>query len=423
MTGPCTVPLKYLATINCEVLPEDTSPDRLLRYVDIGSVDSNGVIATVEEMRFEVAPSRARRLPRKGDTILSTVRTYLRAIAFIADDDPELVCSTGFAVVRPGNRVDQRFLSYWLRSDPIVDEVCARSVGVSYPALNPSEVGRLPAPDGQLHWQRSVANFLDRKTAAIDELIRKKERLLELLQEKRKALIAQAVTKGLEPTVPMKDSGARWIGPVPAHWQVKRVKHVCRLETGHTPSRTEDSYWVPEECVIPWVSLNDTKTLESSDFIADTKIKISHRGMANSSAHLIEAGAVVFNRDGARVGLAAITSMPTAVSQHIIAWVCGYAIDRLYLLHVIYAMESELYRLTAGATIPTIGMGDVKELCMPVPPLSEQSKIVAHVCEAKERLASAMTKAERQLALLREYRQALITAAVTGQLDIPAEAA
>jgi type I restriction enzyme S subunit len=289
--------------------------------------------------------------------------------------------------------------------------------------LNAEKVANIPVWLPGLPIQQAISAFLDRKTAAIDDLIRKKERLAELLQEKRQALITEAVTKGLDSRVPMKDSGVAWMGTVPAHWQVKRVKHVCRLETGHTPSRTEDSYWVPGECVIPWVSLNDTKTLESSDFISETKIKISQRGMANSTAHLIEAGAVVFNRDGARVGLAAITTLPMAVSQHIIAWVCGRTIDRQYLLHVIYAMETELYRLTAGATIPTIGMGDVKELCMPVPPMAEQAEIVAHVCAAKEHLASAVTKVEAQRDLLREYRQALITAAVTGQLDIPAEAA
>ncbi|MCA9643372.1 MAG: restriction endonuclease subunit S, partial [Myxococcales bacterium] len=115
--------------------------------------------------------------------------------------------------------------------------------------------------------QRAIADFLDRKTAAIDALIEKKERLIALLEEKRQALITQAVTKGLDPSVPMKDSGIEWLGEIPAHWEVKRIKYVCRLESGHTPSRSEPSFWVEDECVIPWVSLNDSKTLRTNDYI------------------------------------------------------------------------------------------------------------------------------------------------------------
>ena len=86
----------------------------------------------------------------------------------------------------------------------------------------------------------------------------------------------------------MKDSGIEWIGEIPEHWEVKRLKFVCRLKSGHTPSRSEPSYWVSEECVIPWVSLNDTKTLKKYDYISDTAVKISLKGMSNSSAHLLD---------------------------------------------------------------------------------------------------------------------------------------
>ena len=110
----------------------------------------------------------------------------------------------------------------------------------------------------------------------------------------------------------MKDSGIGWLGRVPAHWSVERVKNVARLDGGHTPSKQVPEYW--ENCDIPWVSLNDSKQLVSADYIDKTVVMINEKGLANSSARMLPPGAVVFTRD-ATIGLAAITTRPMAVSQ------------------------------------------------------------------------------------------------------------
>jgi type I restriction enzyme S subunit len=266
--------------------------------------------------------------------------------------------------------------------------------------------------------QTRIAEFLDRETGKIDELVAEQRRLMELLKEKRQAVISHAVTRGLNPAVPLKPSGIEWLGDVPAHWSVMPLKRACRIESGHTPQKSNEAYWVPEDSCIPWISLNDTKTLDASDFIDDTVVKISELGMHNSSAHLIEAGAVVMNRDGARVGLAAITTKPMCVSQHIIAWVCGTSVFNHYLLHVLYAMNDEIYRLAGGATIPTIGMPDIREMTMPLPPLNEQNAIVDYLLDQRHRLDTLTAEAQRAIDLLQERRTALISAAVTGQIDV-----
>src|SRR6266550_5327705 len=121
------------------------------------------------------------------------------------------------------------------------------------PRVSSEQIGNLPVSLPPPAEQRAIAAFLDRETARINALIAKKERLIELLQEKRAALISHAVTKGLDPTVPMKDSGVEWLGEIPAHWEVKRLKFVAKQETGHTPSRQHPEYW--EDCTIPWISL------------------------------------------------------------------------------------------------------------------------------------------------------------------------
>ena len=137
--------LKYLATLNDDTLPESTAPSFEMTYVDIGSVDAVAGITETESVVFEKAPSRARRVVRDGDVIVSTVRTYLRVIASIEAPEPNLIVSTGFAVIRP-RQLESSFASYALRAPHFVERVVANSVGVSYPAINASNLACFPIP-------------------------------------------------------------------------------------------------------------------------------------------------------------------------------------------------------------------------------------------------------------------------------------
>ncbi|MCB0810604.1 MAG: restriction endonuclease subunit S, partial [Flavobacteriales bacterium] len=210
-------PLKYLASINDEKLADSTDRDEVIEYVDIGNVTLQQGICGSETLSFEKAPSRARRIVRDGDSIVSTVRTYLKAIAPIKQPPPNLIVSTGFAVIRP-RALDPGYLSYHLQSSNFVEDVVSRSVGVSYPAINPTEIAEIELLQPLLEEQQAISAWLDERTARIDTLIAKKQRLIELLQEKRQAIISKAVTRGLDPHVKLKDSGIQWLGEVPEHW-------------------------------------------------------------------------------------------------------------------------------------------------------------------------------------------------------------
>lgn len=202
--------LKHLAEINREALSGGTDPDYHLRYIDIGNVSSDGRVQPPEAYRFADAPSRARRVVQRDDIIVSTVRTYLKAVAFIDFDDEDLIASTGFAVLTPRSGVIPKFVYYLMTSQLVVDEVSARSVGVSYPAITSTDLGDievwLPSTVAE---QRAIAAFLDRKTEHIDTLIRKftggliirtdetvdaKKGLVALLMDLRTSLIAEVVT-------------------------------------------------------------------------------------------------------------------------------------------------------------------------------------------------------------------------------------
>jgi type I restriction enzyme S subunit len=347
--------------------------------------------------------------------IVSTVRTYLRAIARIVHPEDNLIASTGFAVIRPRSTLSAEFVGYMLSANYFIEQVIARSTGVSYPAINASELVAIPALLPPRPEQSAIAAFLDRETAKIDALIAEQQRLIELLQEKRQAVISQAVTKGLNPDAPMKDSGNPGIGQVPIHWCVDKMKWVARMESGHTPDKKIEAYW--ENCEIPWVSLNDTGYLKEHDYISDTAYRVNELGIANSSARLLPERVVVFSRD-ATIGRCAITTRPMAVSQHFIAWVCGDDIFPEYLLMRLRSMTQELERLTTGATLKTIGMPDVRTLQTPVPPLDEQKSVVAYIQRSCADIDLFIAAAEKTITLLQERRSALISAAVTGQIDV-----
>jgi len=224
--------LKYVVSINDEALPETTKDDFEMEYVDISNVKSGiGIIAT-ETYSFNKAPSRARRKVRDGDIIVSTVRTYLKSISKIDNPPKNLIVSTGFAVVRP-TKMDSSFVGFLFYSEFLIGEIISRSTGVSYPAINASEIGDIFIPIPKNEYQTTIANYLDRKTAQIDKLIAQKELLIELYEEEKTAIINQAVTKGIDPDVRLKHSGIDWLGETPVGWEVKRLRYFTSYFKGN----------------------------------------------------------------------------------------------------------------------------------------------------------------------------------------------
>lgn len=316
---------------------------------------------------------------RQEDILFGKLRPYLAKV-WLADRPGQAVGD--FFVLRP-HAVNSEFLHKYILTPTVIEDLNASTIGAKMPRVGWEDMAALAVTLPPHKEQTQIARFLDHETARIDALIEEQQRLIELLKEKRQAVISHAVTKGLDPTVPMKDSGVEWLGEVPSHWDVARVKNVAKLESGHTPSKDFPEYW--EGGDIPWVSLNDSKQLKVTDYIEETQFMITELGVSNSSARLLPARAVVFTRD-ATIGLAAITTKPMCVSQHLIAWICNENLMLPeYLLLVFYAMEKELDRFTFGATIKTIGMPDIRKLVTPVPLLAEQAQVVADV-NAKETL-------------------------------------
>lgn len=187
--------LKYVSRVNNAALPETTDKSYEFCYIDISNVDLEDGFNIGEKISFGNAPSRARRVVQKGDTIASTVRTYLKAIAYLEDAVKDIIVSTGFAVVRPQNNFIPKFLYYILRSENFIDRVCALSVGVSYPAINSTELSDITIwyPDDKEE-QKRIVEYLDSIVLKTKTVVNRLQAKIEHLKEYRTALISEVVT-------------------------------------------------------------------------------------------------------------------------------------------------------------------------------------------------------------------------------------
>jgi type I restriction enzyme S subunit len=224
----------------------------------------------------------------------------------------------------------------------------------------------------------------------------------------------------------MKDSGIEWLGQVPEHWLVVPVRYAAKLESGHTPSRSRPDWW--ENCKYPWISLSDVWQIRDgiTKYITETKEKISDLGLANSAARLLPKGTVVLSRT-ASVGFSGIMGGEMATTQDFANWVCTSRLIPEFLLLVFRSMKDEFERLKYGSTHNTIYMPDIVRFRFALPPLPEQEATIRFLDERLASFQAFISDAERGISLLQERRSALISAAVTGQIDVrglaPKEAA
>ena len=409
-------PLKTITSINDEVLPESLSPDYEIEYVDIGSVSLANGIEKTEAMPFGDAPSRARRIPRDGDVLVSTVRTYLKAIAPVVNPPLNLVASTGFAVVRPRHELEPGFLKYALQEEHFIQQVISRSTGVSYPAINASDVAKislnLPGSSEQL----AIATFLDHETAKIDALIAEQQRLIELLQEKRQAVISHAVTKGLNPDAPMKDSGVEWLGEVPEHWDVKSCRNIASIGRGASPRPAGDSRYFGGD-FIPWVTVAEI-TKDCSMGLCSTEQYLTEEGAANST--VFSSGTVIYSNSGATLGVPKILKIDCCANDGVVGFRgLDLSLRPEFLYHFLWQLTDSIREWAKqGQGQPNLNTDIIKSIKIPLPPLEEQVDILRKLDEDLFVFDSLVSEADKAQLLLGERRSALISAAVTGQIDV-----
>jgi type I restriction enzyme S subunit len=415
--------LKFVATLNDESLSESTDPDYELEYIDIGNVDSLGRVNNRVTYKFAASPSRARRKVANGDVIISTVRTYLQAIAPIENPEDNLIVSTGFAVARPNqDLLDPRYFKYALRVTRFLNEVVARSTGISYPAINSSELADIRICTHELEVQRDIASYLDRETAQIDALISEKERMLILLEQKRVGLISRTVTSGLNPNAQTKPCGAPWFDRVPSHWSVMRLKWIIESVSSGVSVNATDQPAENNELGI----LKTSSVLGGKFFPEENKAVWATE--LNRLACPVTANSVIMSRMNTP-SLVAESGLVTHDYPNLFLpdrlWKLKFIESVVHAPYVAMILSSKEARhaLSSRATgtspsMKNLAIEEMSDLAVPIPPLAEQKAIVTYIQAYQSRTAALESALRESISLLKDRRSALISAAVTGQLTL-----
>ena len=270
--------------------------------------------------------------------------------------------------------------------------------------------------------QRAIAAFLDRECGKIGALVAEQERLIALLKEKRQAVISHAVTKGLDPSAPMKDSGVPWLGRVPAHWRSVRVKDCFQIVNGATPPSDTPEYWDGD---IVWVTPADLSNIQGWD-ITKSQRTISPNGLFACAATIVQPGSIVISTR-APIGSIGIAAVPLCTNQGCRALVPCAGTETRFFAYALTAFTLELNLYGRGTTFSELSADALGAFPICVPPPAEQRAIAAFLDRECGKIDTLISESERAIALLKERRAALISAAVTGKIDVrglvPAEAA
>ena len=409
-----SIRLKYVASIEMGQSPPSTEysvvKDSGLPFLQ-GTADFG-----LEHPLPQVYCTMPTKVAMQGD-ILFSVRAPVGELN-LADCDYGI--GRGLCAIRAHTRLDRGF-AWWVLHHARTD-LAYEATGSTYEAVAAENVANLFIPLPPLPRQRAIANFLDRETAKIDELISEKERLLELLAEKRRAVVTRAVTRGLDPDVPMRDSGVEWLGEIPEHWYTARLKTVCEsLQTGPFGAQLHAEDYV--EGGIPVVN---PAHLANGKIIPDKRISVDQETAERLVIHELEDGDVVFARRGeiGRCGL---------VTQREAGWLCGTGSLRarpdksmLFSKYLLLIMTNTfagawLSLMSVGTTMDNLNTEIVGALKVPLPSFEEQIAIVVFIESETAQIDTLYTAAERTIKLLQERRTALISAAVVGQIRVKAE--
>lgn len=387
-------PLWAMCTMNDEAMSESTPGDTSFEYVDISNVSEGHISENVETYEFKSAPSRARRVVRGGDVVISTVRTYLRAIAQVPEYMSRRIFSTGFAVLHPLEQTDPRYLAYVIGTRQVIDEIIATSVGVSYPAIQGTTLHRIRVPYHQHEIQISIADCLDRETGEINAMITKLDDLFASLRLRRAAVSSSLQNMDFT--------------PVRLQWLATEIDERIGTPSSHLPLLS-----VSIHHGVQLRSESTSGQQASSDL---SKYKVAR------------VGDIVLNRMRAFQGGLGQTKVDGLVSP-------DYAVlrpnENLMSDWAELAMRSPQFielmsqRLRgigsadqSNVRTPRINVRDLFDLVIPLPPLDEQARIAARLDAATSRIDAMLEKVAELKSLLIERRAALITDVITGKKAI-----
>lgn len=394
-----------------------TEKELLSVYRDYGVIPKSSRDDNNNKPSEDLSPYQ---LVQPNDLVMNKMKAWQGSIAI---SEYEGIVSPAYFVYQPNKILFElahpKYVHYLLRNPIYVTQYLSRSKGIRVNQwdLDPDEFRNIELLLPDKIEQEKIYSFLDHETAKIDNLIEKQLQLIELLKEKRQAVISHAVTKGLNPDVPMKDSGVEWLGEVPEHWELVPLKYLCKFSGGGTPTKDNLSYW--QGGTVPWVSPKDMKTF----WISETQDYVTSKAVSESSTNYVEEGSLLMV---VRSGIlqrnipVAINIVKVTMNQDMKALKFNERMKAHYAAYFINGnVNSLLLEWTKeGATVESIEHEYLANGLIPVPPIVEQHSIIKSISEKMKRFESLEEKALTGIRLLQERRTALISAAVTGKIDV-----
>ncbi len=392
-------------------------PVRLCNYTDVYNNDF--IFTSLDFMQATATEDEIEKFGLQvGDVVITKDSESWDDIgvpALVRETADNLVCGYHLALLRPRrHQLAGAFLFRCLQAKPIQVQLELAANGVTRFGLPKSEIGTVTLPVPPLPKQRTIADYLDRETARLDALVAAKERLLDLLAEKRRALITRAVTRGLNPNVPLRDSGISWLGEIPAHWTQSHLRRLLvSMDYGISVS-VETS--------------GNVAVLRMGD-IQDGEIDYSGIGFVDEvdGSLLLQPGDLVFNRTNSldQIGKVALfrgkPDYPVSFASYLVRFRCSPAVLPEFLNWLL----NSAYPLAWGRAqaLPAIGQANLNPnrygyLPISLPSIEEQKEIVRYILNWTSRIDAVRAETQRTRALLVERRSALIAAAVTGHIDV-----
>ena len=306
-------------------------------------------------------------------------------------------------------QLELRYLYYALKcAGP---SMLADGVGGTQKNISQQYLRKIKLPVPSFDEQQAIADYLDGKTAEIDSIISQTERSIELLREYRKSVISEAVTKGLDPDAPMKDSAVEWIGEIPARWEVKAVKYFCRLQTGHTPPSEMLEYYGGER---NWFTTGDIQNC-----IADASSRrLTQKAFDDRQVPVYPPGSTLMVAIGATAGKVGFAPNESSSNQQITSFSPNGCFSK-WLFYSLLNERERLFNLALFTTMPILNNDYLSKHQIAVPPLPEQQAIADYLDAKTAEIDSLIADKQRQVELLKEYRKSLISEAVTGKFKVP----
>lgn len=324
-----------------------------------------------------------------------------------------IITSAYVAVIPTG--IDPRYLAYLLRAYDLMKVFYSMGGGLRQ-SMKFSDLKRMPAVVPPRSEQRTIVQFLDRETAKIDGLIEEQERLIELLREKRQAVISRAVTKGLSRTAKGKSSGVDWMGDIPVHWDLVPMSAVARIVRGASPRPAGDPKYFNGDHV-PWITVAEI-TKDNYMYLDDTESRLTQAGAGHSN--YFPEGTLVYSNSGATLGVPKILRIGGCANDGVVAFLD--LSDRVVPEFLYYYLDSITLhireKIRQGSGQPNLNTDIVKGLRIGLPSREEQQCIIREIETIVEAHSGLTKQAGQAVDLLRERRSALISAAVTGQIDV-----